>query len=115
MISGQQDIGDGQATKRAWPGVVRILKGSLGPEGFITNACLVSQNTGDEPGYGFDENHCWNFASREDVIADGDEFGLKQGDDPFVESFISAAKQDQARFTRERLHKGLIKPSPARG
>jgi hypothetical protein len=108
MVTAEEDIGDGQASEVGGFGVLRGFEEAGGTEGFFDGAEFVSEDAGEEADDGVDHDDCGDGAVGEDVVAEGEFFGLEVFDDAVVDAFVVAGDENEVGVGGEALSGGLI-------
>lgn len=107
MVSGLEDVGDAGAFELDGAGVEGETEESVVAVAVVTVAFGVTEDVGAEAGDGVGHYEGREFASGEDVIADGEGFVAEVGADPFVDALVVAADEDDVFFGGETFGDGL--------
>src|SRR4051794_22715379 len=112
VVAAEQDVGDGVPPELPGAGVLRVFQAPVGAERLILRAGRIAQHAGDQPHHRVDDDHGRDLAPREDIVADGQQLGPQDVEDPLVEPLVPAAEQHQAPRPGQLPDPSLIEPTP---
>src|SRR5579883_2127886 len=113
MVAREQHIGDFHPAKLCRPRVMRILQ-QIFAERLVQRTFVITQNPGQQPRHRVNDDHRRQRAIRQHVIADGQFIVRQTLADPLIESFITAADQQQMLELRQFAGNALIELPPRR-
>src|SRR5215212_11589034 len=95
MIPRPQHFGDRAPFPCHWSGIVRIFQETL-LEALLLSAGGRAHYPGKQAHASIEDDHRAELAAREDIVADGHGFEGPRVEDALVESFETAAQEDNA-------------------
>jgi hypothetical protein len=135
VVAFGEDVGDGGASEVGGAGVVGVIEEAAGAvggagdavgghsvgggvafaEALEAGAVGVAEDAGEQADDGVDDDGCGEFASREDVVADGELFVAEELAHALVDAFVAAADEDDAVELAEPAGDGLREALALRG
>jgi len=100
MVPVHQHLGNLDPSEITGTGVLRVFQ-QPAAEGVLAGAVRTAQHPRQQPGHRIDQHHRRQFATGEDVIADGDLIIAERGPEALVHPFVAAADKDQAFLCRQ--------------
>lgn len=107
VVATEEDFGDGETAEVCGFGVLGGFEEAGGTEGFFDGAEFVSEDAGEEADDGVDHDDGCDGAVGENVVAEGEFFGLEVFDDAVVDAFVVAGDEDEVVGGGEVLGGGL--------
>ena len=114
MVAAEEHVRDTPASEFGRAGVFRRRDKTV-LEGVGKGGLLVANNTGNEADDGVGNNGSGKFATRKDIVADGDFHGDEVFADALVDSLVMSAENHEVLFQGEGVGHGLGEHLTVRG
>jgi hypothetical protein len=108
VVATEEDVGDGEAAEVGGFGVLGGFEQAGGAKGFFDGAEFVSEDAGEEADDGVYHDDGGDGTIGEDVVTEGEFFGLEVFDDAVVDAFVVAGDENEVVGGREILGGGLV-------